>query len=405
MKYPIYMDYAATTPCDPRVLNEMSPYFLEHFGNPNSLHAYGTAALEALDTARGKVSELINANFEEIVFTSGATESNRIVIERPIQRLMKQGKNHFITTKTEHKSVFEMADCVIALGGEVTFLDVLHDGVIDLSHLAACIKGSTSLCSICFVNNETGVFQDIKSIAKICHERDVLIHTDATQAFGKIPIDIKDLDVDFLSASGHKIYGPKGIGMLFAKRQIQRLLRVPDANREVEFGIRSGTVPVPLCVGMGKASEIASHEMAEDLARISRLRKMLVEGISSRLDEIYINGSDSGYPGIVNVSFRGCEGEALMMEASRLAVSSGSACTSNKLSISHVLKAMNIPTDIAQASIRISIGRPTTEQDINVAIESLVTATQKLRKMSPIWDMIKAGVNLDAFFGSKEHEI
>jgi cysteine desulfurase len=396
--FPIYLDYAATTPCSDKVLEEMLPYFTEHYGNPNSLHAFGFDALKALNVARSEVAALIGADPEEIVFTSGATESSRISIERVSSLTHKK----FVTTKSEHKSVLDCADIIKSRGIEVSYLNIKSDGLIDFEHLDSILDTSVGLLSICMVNNETGVIQDIKRIANLCHAKGVLLHTDATQAFGKIPINIRDLDVDFLSASAHKIYGPKGIGILFFKKENKRLLRVPMANHEVEYGLRAGTVPVALCVGMGKAAEIAKSEMSSDFSRITGLRAVLVENLSAALDETYINGSaESHYPGIVNISFRGCEGEALMMECKRIAVSSGSACTSNKLSISHVLNSMSIPADIAQSSIRISIGKPTTKPDILIAIEDLIAATTKLRQMSPIWDMIKAGVDIGSIFEGK----
>ena len=399
MSHPIYLDYAATTPCEKAVLEEMIPYFLDEFGNSNSLHAFGCRAKDALDVARKNVAELINSEFDEIIFTSGATESSRISIERTVQKLAKNGKNHFITIKTEHKSVLDDAQYLKSNGCEVTLLDVGNDGLLDLDYFEKSIVDTTALVSICFVNNETGVLQNIERIVEVCHKKDVLIHIDATQAFGKIPIDVKKLDIDFMSASGHKIYGPKGIGVLFCKKECQKFIKVPKANPEVEFGIRSGTVPIPLCVGVGKAAELARLGMLQNFERISKLRDMLIKGVTSKLEEVYINGSTtSNYPGIVNISLRGCEGEALMMEAKRIAVSSGSACTSNKLSISHVLAAMNIKPDIAQSSLRVSIGKDTTESDIKIAIEALVNATIKLREMSPIWDMIKSGADIDSVF-------
>lgn len=388
----IYLDYSATTPCDSKVVEKMCPYFYEKFGNPNSLHKYGEEALEGLNNARSQVSELINASFDEIVFTSGATESNKIA-------LMKgSNKKTVVTTKTEHKSIFNICQNL----EKVIFLDVRKDGLIELKKLEEALRENIGLVSICMVNNETGALQDIKRICEICHASDILVHTDATQAFGKINIDVKDLEVDFLSASGHKIYGPKGIGILYFKKKHHRLLRGLDANNDVEFGIRAGTVPVALCVGMGEASEIANNRIGRDLKRIKKLRELLINGVKNELDEVYINGSNNSfYPGIVNISLRGCEGEALMMESSRICVASGSACTSNKLSISHVLDAMGIIPDIAQSSIRISIGRHTTEEDIKIAIKELVRATIKLRAMSPVWEMIKAGIDIDSVFSCR----
>ncbi|MDR3031307.1 MAG: cysteine desulfurase [Holosporales bacterium] len=395
----IYLDYASTTPCDKDVVAEMVPYFGEQFGNPNSIHDYGQIALEALTNSRIQIKNLINSEFDEIVFTSGSTESNNIAIIRSMQYLKTTNKNRFITLKTEHKSVLDCADYLNRFGFETTLLDVKNDGTLEFSYLEENLNEQTGLVSICFVNNETGVAQDIKKISKICCDKNILLHIDATQAFGKIPIDVKDLDIDFLSASGHKIYGPKGIGVLFGKKQSQKFIRVPRANPEVEFGIRSGTIPVPLCVGLGKAAEIAQNEMSSNINKIKALKKQLIEGIFSQLDEVYINGSsENNYPGIINISFRGCEGEALMMEANRIAVSSGSACTSNKLSVSHVLAAMGIPSDIAQSSLRITIGKYTESLDIDIAIEDLVAATNKLRLMSPIWDMIKSGIDIEKVF-------
>lgn len=395
----IYLDYASTTPCDPEVVNEMLPYFSDIFGNPNSLHTYGTKAKTALDKARGRIQDLINAEFDEIIFTSGATQSIQIVLQRTMKSISANGKNGLTTLKTEHKATLDTATLIKSEGFELNFVEVKKDGLLDINNLENNLPENTVLFSVCMVNNETGVLQDIKKITEICHKKGILIHVDATQAFGKIHINVKDLDIDFMSTSGHKIYGPKGIGILFCKKSNMKYLRVPRANHEVEFGIRAGTVSVALCVGFGKAAEIANTEIDKNLAHITKLRKMLIEGITSELDEIYINGSEEhNYPGIVNISFRGCEGEALMMESKRIAVSSGSACTSNKLSISHVLDAMGIPPDIAQSSLRITIGKLTSESDIKTAIEDLTKATKKLRQMSPIWDMIKSGMDIDNIF-------
>jgi cysteine desulfurase len=377
----------------------MAPYFCDTFGNPNSLHAFGIAALEGLDAARIRVKNLIRSKFEETIFTSGATESNRISIIRTMRSLSKSGKNHFMTLKTEHKSVLDCADYLKRNGCDITLLNVQKDGLLDLNYLAESIKDTTGLLSVCFVNNETGVLQNIKKIAEVCHSKNVLLHADATQAFGKIPIDVNLLDVDFMSASGHKIYGPKGVGVLYFKSSNKKLIRVPGANQEVEFGIRAGTVPVALCVGCGKAAEIAMSEQNDNLNRYKKFREKFIKKITSELDEIYVNGSsEHNYPGIVNMSFRGCEGEALMKEASGIAVSSGSACTSNKLTISHVLDAMNIPADIAQSSLRITFGKPTSESDVDVAAAELIKAAKKLRAMSPVWDIIMSGLDVDKVF-------
>ena len=399
MQEHIYLDYASTTPCDPQVVNEMLPYFSKFFGNPNSLHKFGTEAKIALDKSRSKIQNLINSEFDEIIFTSGATQSTQIALQRTMKSFSTNKKNGLTTLKTEHKATLDTANLIKSMGFELNFIEVGKDGLINIDNFENTLSENTALFSICMVNNETGVLQDIKRITQICHQKNILVHVDATQALGKINIDVKDLDIDFMSASGHKIYGPKGIGLLFCKKSNMKYLRIPRANHEVEFGIRAGTVPVALCVGLGKAAEIASLNIDNNLQHIANLRKILIEGITSELDEIYINGSqEHNYPGIVNISFRGCEGEALMMESKRIAVSSGSACTSNKLSISHVLAAMGIPADIAQSSLRITIGKSTSESDIKIAIEDLIQATKKLRKISPIWDMIKSGADIDGIF-------
>jgi cysteine desulfurase len=389
MKRPIYLDYAATTPCDNRVLAEMMPYFNEKFGNSNSLHFYGHEAKDALEKAREKAASLINATPDQVLFTSGSTESNHIAILRG-----NIGKK-VVTTKTEHKSVIDACH----MTENAIFMDIMADGLLDLQKLDSALDDDVRLVSVCFLNNETGVIQDIQKIIQICHAKNVLVHTDATQAIGKIPVDVKALDIDFLSASGHKIYGPKGVGILYFNRKHYDTLCKKDANKDVEFGIRAGTIPVALCVGFGEAAHISMVNFDSDFRNISDLSKMLVDGLKKELDEIYINGSpENGYPGILNISFRGCEGESIMAEASRICVSSGSACTSNKLTISHVLAAMNVLPDVAQSSIRISIGRHTTENDIEIAIDDLTTATKKLRSMSPIWDMIQRGEEIEGAF-------
>ena len=395
----IYLDYAATTPCDAVVLQEMLPYFTEIFGNPNSLHKFGMDAKEALDIARTRVTSAINADFGEVIFTSGATESTNIAVIRTLKSLQKFGKNRFLTLPTEHKATLTAANYLKNNGFDVEFLQVNREGILEIETLHNELNEQVGMLSICHVNNETGTMQDIRRIIEICHKHNVLVHIDATQSLGKTKIDVKDSDIDFLSASGHKVYAPKGIGILFCKKANMKYLRVPKANPEVEFGIRAGTVPVCLCVGIGKAVEIANNDIEKNWQHAVKLRKIFIDGIKSQLEEIYINGSEkSNYPGIINMSFRGCEGEALMMEAKHIAVSSGSACTSNVLSISHVLDAMKVPADIAQSSLRISIGKETTEDNIAVAVEDLVNATKKLRNMSPVWDMIKAGIDIDSVF-------
>ena len=383
----IYLDYAATTPCDKRVVDAMLPYFTSNFGNPSSIHKYGEDALLALSDARQKVADLINAEFDEIAFTSGATESNNIVITRAVKE--KQA----ISFKTEHKCIIDLFQ-----RNNWLLLDVQSDGIVDLQKLEYAISDNVAIVSVCLVNNETGVLQNVAKIAEICHKHGVLLHTDATQGFGKIDIDVKALDIDFLSASAHKIYGPKGVGIIFYKKKYRKLLMQKFSNPDIEYGIRSGTVPVPLCVGFGKAAEIAKQEMHDDFERISRLRKLAIS-MTEDMDEVYVNGSETSfYPGILNISARGCEGEALMMEIGDVCVSSGSACTSNKLTISHVLDAMGIAPDIAQSSLRFSFGKYTTEDEVVTAMTNLKIAAEKLRKMSPIWEMIKKNMNIDEIF-------
>ena len=394
-KKPIYLDYAATTPCDNRVLEVMLPYFNDLYGNINSLHYYGAEALEALTDARQQIAKDINVNTDEIIFTSGATESSNIAILRTIERL----KQCFFTAKTQHASIIAISDRLQFLKQPVKFLKVDNRGLLDINYLEEQLKENKGLVSVCLVNNETGTLQNIKPIVEICHKYNSLIHVDATQAYGKIHMDVRELDFDFMSASGHKIYGPKGIGILYCKKSNQKYIRVPRANPDIEFGIRAGTIPTPLCVGVSEASKISHLCIDEELNRISKLRQLFISKIKNNLEEIYINGSQtSNYPGIINVSFRGCEGESLMMESKRIAISSGSACTSNKLTISHVLDTMGIAPDIAQSSLRIAIGRNTTEEDINIAVEDLTNATLKLRSISAVWDMIKAGIDINKRF-------
>jgi cysteine desulfurase len=368
----------------------MIPYFTHKFGNANSQHFYGNESLIALSHSREKVAEILNSDFEEVVFTSGATESNRMVLTNCGE------EKRVVSLKTEHKSVVDICSNM----KEGLLLDVETNGKLNIELLKETLQeGNISLVSICFVNNETGVTQDIKKIADVCHEHGVLIHTDATQAFGKLKIDVKDLGVDFLSASGHKIYGPKGVGILYYNKKHHKKLRIRLANHAVEFGIRAGTSAIPLCIGLAKAASILADEMDENIIRIAGLRNHLIETIQNSIEETYVNGAnDDNYPGIVNISFRGCEGEAIMMEASQICVSSGSACTSNKLTISHVLDAMKVPSDTAQSSIRVSIGKHTSRNDIEIAAEDLIKATNKLRDMSSVWEMIKRGDDIEEVF-------
>lgn len=397
---PVYLDYAATTPCDDFVLSEMFDAYRNCFGNPNSLHKYGEYAATLLSVARSNICSILNANNYEIIFTSGATESINIALSRTMQKMSSSGRNHIITFATEHKATIDAVKFLERFCNvEVSILGVDEDGIIDIAGVENVIKSSTAMISVCHVNNETGTLQDIRALSVLCKKYDVILHLDATQSFGKMAIDVDNDGIDMMSISAHKIYGPKGIGILYCRKKLQSNLRVPGGNLDIEYGIRLGTQPVPLCVGMGAAAKIAKSKMIDDYARITKLRNRFVSGVKGQLSEIYINGSESSnFPGIINMSFRGCEGEALMMEANNIAIASGSACTSNKLTISHVLDAMHVKHDIAQSSLRISIGRYTTEEEVDIAIESLVSATNKLRDISPVWDMIQDGIDLDEFF-------
>ena len=300
----IYLDYAATTPCDAVVLQEMLPYFTEIFGNPNSLHKFGMDAKEALDIARTRVTSAINADFGEVIFTSGATESTNIAVIRTMKKKKKFGKNRFLILPTEHKATLTAANYLKNNGFDVEFLQVNREGILEIETLHNELNEQVGMLSICHINNETGTMQDIRKIIEMCHKHGVLVHVDATQSLGKTKIDVRDLDIDFLSASGHKVYAPKGIGILFCKKANMKYLRVPKANPEVEFGIRAGTVPVCLCVGIGKAVEIANNDIEKNWQHAVKLRKIFIDGIKSQLEEIYINGSEkSNYPGIINMSF------------------------------------------------------------------------------------------------------
>lgn len=395
MQKPIYLDYASTTPCDPEVVNSMMPYFSQIYGNINSLHYYGAEALEAVCNAREQIANDINCETNCIVFTSGATESSNIAILRTLDKLNWP----LLTAKTQHASIISITEKLQRQKHKIVFLPVDNDGLLDLNFLEDQVKLQTCLVSICLVNNETGTVQPLDTIHDICHKHGSLLHVDAAQAYGKIQFNAEH--TDFFSASGHKFYGPKGIGLLFCKKEQQKYIRVPRSNPDVEFGIRAGTIPVPLCVGIAIASKLAHLSIDDELSKMNDLRKQFIDGIKRELTEIYINGSQEyNYPGIVNISFRGCEGEALMMEAKKIAISSGSACTSNKLTISHVLNAMNVEPDIAQSSLRISFGKYTTKQDVNIAIEELVNATNKLRPLSAIWDMIQSGINISKAFNT-----
>ncbi|MEI6628952.1 MAG: IscS subfamily cysteine desulfurase [Alphaproteobacteria bacterium] len=395
MAQTIYLDYQATTPCDPRVLEKMLPFFTKIFGNPHSRnHSYGWEAEQAVEIAREQVANLINANPKEVIFTSGATESNNIAIKGAAE-FYKDKKNHIITCVTEHKCVLDSCRHLEERGFKVTYLPVKSNGLIDLDLLKSSITDKTILVSIMMVNNEIGVIQPITEIGKICREHNVYFHTDAAQAAGKIDIDVEAMNIDLLSISGHKIYGPKGIGALYVRRKPRIRLNALINGGGQERGIRSGTVPTPLCVGLGEACAIAKAEMVNENKKIKALYDRLYNGLHENLREIYVNGDQTNrIPGNLNISFAYVEGEGLMMGIKDLAVSSGSACTSASLEPSYVLRAIGVEEDLAHTSLRLGIGRFTTEAEIDQAIASITKAVNKLREMSPLWDMAQEGINM-----------
>ncbi|MFZ5779234.1 MAG: IscS subfamily cysteine desulfurase [Pseudomonadota bacterium] len=392
---PIYLDYQATTPMDPRVLEAMMPYFTHKFGNPHSRsHAYGWEAEEAVEKARGQVAKLIGADDKEVIFTSGATESNNLAI-RGVAEFYKDRKNHIVTTVTEHKCVLDTCRHLEQQGFEVTYLPVQKNGLVDLDALRAAITEKTVVVSIMAVNNEIGVIQPLAEIGQICREKKTFFHTDAAQAVGKIPIDVEAMNIDLLSISGHKIYGPKGIGALYVRRKPRVRLVPLIVGGGQERGFRSGTLPTPLCVGLGEAAEIAMKEMDAEAKRLAKLQARMLKGLRDRLPEIYVNGDmEQRIPGNLNISFAYVEGESLMMGIKSLSVSSGSACTSASLEPSYVLRALGVDEELAHTSLRIGLGRFTTEQEVDTAVDELVRHVSKLREMSPLWEMAQEGVDL-----------
>ncbi|GBG73742.1 hypothetical protein CBR_g17082 [Chara braunii] len=392
---PLYLDVQATSPVDPRVLDAMLPYFVEQYGNPHSrTHMYGWESEEAVEKARAQVAHLIGANPKEIIFTSGATESNNISI-KGVARFYREKKRHLITAQTEHKCVLDSCRFLQQEGFDVTYLPVQKNGLIDLKELEEAIREDTALVSIMAVNNEIGVVQPIKDIGEICRKRKVFFHTDAAQAVGKIPINVNDMKVDLMSISGHKLYGPKGVGALYIRRRPRVRIEAQMSGGGQERGLRSGTVPTPLVVGLGAACEISEQEMERDTAHVKRLQKKLYDGLTSRLKSVVVNGDlEARYPGNLNLSFAYVEGESLLMGLKEVAVSSGSACTSASLEPSYVLRALGVEEDMAHTSIRFGIGRFTAEEEIDRAIEMTVKQVEKLREMSPLWEMVQEGIDL-----------
>ncbi|KAI3985689.1 hypothetical protein MKX01_030603 [Papaver californicum] len=392
---PLYLDIQATSPVDPRVLDSMLPFYISRYGNPHSrTHLYGWESDQAVEIARSQVASLIKASPKEIVFTSGATESNNISV-KGLMHFYKDKKRHVITTQTEHKCVLDSCRHLQQEGFEITYLPVRNDGIIDLQGLKSAIRPETGLVSVMAVNNEIGVIQPMEEIGKICKDFNVAFHTDAAQALGKIPIDVEKWNVSLMSLSGHKVYGPKGVGALYMRRRPRVRVEAQMNGGGQERGIRSGTVPTPLVVGMGAACELAMKEMEYDEKRISGLQERLLIGIRSKIDGVVVNGStENRYAGNLNLSFAYVEGESLLMGLKEVAVSSGSACTSASLEPSYVLRALGVEEDMAHTSIRFGIGRFTTEEEIDRAVELTVRQVEKLREMSPLYEMVKEGIDI-----------
>ena len=392
--FPIYLDYGATTPVDPRVVDAMIPWLREHFGNPASRsHAWGWEAEQAVEKARVQVADLIGADPREIVWTSGATESDNLAIKGAAQFYKGKGK-HLITIKTEHKAVLDTMREMERQGFEVTYLGVQEDGLIDLEALKAAIRPDTILISVMLVNNEIGVIQDIPAIGTLCREKGIVFHVDAAQATGKMEIDVKTLPVDLMSLASHKTYGPKGIGALYVRRKPRVRLEAQMHGGGHERGMRSGTLPTHQIVGMGEAFRIAREEMATERPRILALRQRLLDGFKD-IEQVFVNGNlEHRVPHNLNISFNYVEGESLIMGIKGLALSSGSACTSASLEPSYVLRALGRTDELAHSSLRMTIGRFTTEEEIDYAIATIRQNVAKLRELSPLWEMYKAGIDL-----------
>jgi cysteine desulfurase len=397
-KHPIYLDYSATTPVDERVAEKMCTYLTREgvFGNPASRsHAFGWDAEAAVEEARKNIASLVGANPKEIVFTSGATESDNLAIKGVAHFYKKNGK-HIVTCKTEHKAVLDTCRQLEREGYEVTYLEPEPNGLLDLNKLENALRDDTILVSIMHVNNEIGVIQDIAAIGEICRSRKIIFHVDAAQSPGKVPINLEELKVDLMSFSAHKVYGPKGIGALYVQRKPRVRLEAQMHGGGHERGMRSGTLATHQIVGMGEAFRIASEEMEEENKRILALRNRLWDGLKD-MEEVYINGDmDQRIPGNINISFNFVEGESLLMALKDLAISSGSACTSASLEPSYVLRALGRNDELAHSSIRFSIGRFTTAEDVDYTIEHVRTAVNKLRELSPLWDMYKEGIDLNS---------
>ncbi|MGO4329895.1 IscS subfamily cysteine desulfurase [Cupriavidus sp. 2TAF22] len=392
--YPIYMDYSATTPVDRRVVDEMVPFLHQHFGNPASRsHAYGWHAEEAVETARSHVAALLNADPREIVWTSGATEGNNLAIKGAAHFYRGKGR-HIVTVRTEHKAVLDTCRELERQGFEVSYLEVQEDGLIDLGALRAALRPDTILVSVMMVNNEIGVIQPVAQIGEICRAAGIVFHCDAVQAAGKIPIDLAALKIDLLTVTAHKVYGPKGIGALYVRRKPRIRLEAQIHGGGHERGMRSGTLPTHQIVGMGEAFRLARVELAEEAGRVGALRDRLLAGLT-QLDEVYVNGSlRQRIPHNLNISFNFVEGESLIMGIKGVAVSSGSACTSASLEPSFVLRALGRSDELAHSSIRFTLGRYTTEAEVDEVIRLVTATVSRLRELSPLWDMHQEGIDL-----------
>lgn len=395
IKLPVYLDNQATTPLDPRVLDAMMPFFTEKFGNPHSRsHAYGWETEEAVEIARGQVADLIGANAKEIIFTSGATESNNLAL-KGVANFYKDKKNHIVTVVTEHKCVLDACRHLQQDGFDVTYLPVKQDGLVDLDQLRAAMTDKTAIVSVMGGNNEIGVIQPLAEIGAICREFGAFFHTDCAQAAGKIPLDVNAMNIDLMSISGHKIYGPMGIGVLYVRRRPRVRLQAQINGGGQERGMRSGTLSPALCVGIGEACRIANEEMGAEAERMKMLRDRLYNGIVEKIPDVYLNGNaEARLPNNLNLSFAYVEGESMMMAIKDLAVSSGSACTSASLEPSYVLRALGVEEEMAHTSIRFGIGRFNTEAEIDYAVDTIVEHVGKLREMSPLWEMVQDGVDL-----------
>ncbi|CAI8777189.1 MULTISPECIES: IscS subfamily cysteine desulfurase [Methylococcus] len=403
MKLPVYLDYSATTPVDPRVAEKMIPFLTENFGNPASRsHTFGWTAEQAVENAREEVAKLVNADPREIVWTSGATESDNLAIKGAAEFYQTKGR-HLITVKTEHKAVLDTMRELESSGFEVTYLEPMANGLLDLDAFRAAIRPDTVLASVMQVNNEIGVIQDIAAIGRICREHGVIFHVDAAQATGKVEIDLEQLPVDLMSFSAHKTYGPKGIGALYVRRKPRIRLKAQMHGGGHERGLRSGTLATHQIVGMGEAFRIAREEMAAENERIRRLRDRLLAGLAD-MEEVFINGDlEQRVPHNLNISFNYVEGESLMMAIKDLAVSSGSACTSASLEPSYVLRALGRSDELAHSSIRFTLGRYTTAEDVDFAISLIKDKVARLREISPLWEMYKDGIDLNTVQWAAAH--